>query len=310
MQGMWLKKQLKKCSVRRELVDVLEESREIETSGKKIKSNTPSEKVGSKKTNMKGDQSVKQEACKPLDDSAESKETEANVTSLPFFIHARHTCDGCSSTPIIGTRYRATKIPDFDLCQKCFTSYEGEDLDFKPETLDIDRCMQPNWLTKLLASRGFDHVHSSRPCQIFSRDASGIGPTSSQPCQGFSRANKANPSQGVSIAHFMNILEESVKAAQKANATNAASNSRKEADKSDEKPREPKIESDATAVAQSVTEDKTPGVNDTLAGEGSGDEKQEGNHEAPDSPNSKSAEESFLSDAEGHGSIAEVIGRT
>lgn len=49
------------------------------------------------------------------------------------FIHARHTCDGCSKTPIIGTRYHATKIPDFDLCTACYEKYEGEDLDFKPE---------------------------------------------------------------------------------------------------------------------------------------------------------------------------------
>ena len=52
-----------------------------------------------------------------------------------FFIHARHTCDGCSKTPIIGTRYHATKIPDFDLCGVCYKQYNGEDLDFKPEVL-------------------------------------------------------------------------------------------------------------------------------------------------------------------------------
>jgi hypothetical protein len=52
-----------------------------------------------------------------------------------FFIHARHTCDGCSKTPIIGTRYRATNIPDFDLCSACFEKYEGEKTDFKPEAL-------------------------------------------------------------------------------------------------------------------------------------------------------------------------------
>ena len=146
MQGMWLKKQLKQCSVRKQfqLADILKESREIETSGKKNKPKS-SEKVGWKKTSMTGDQSVKQEVGKPVHDSAKSKETEVSVTSPPFFVHARHTCDGCSSTPIIGTRYRATKIPDFDLCQKCFTSYEGEDLDFKPETLgkqlaSLDEC--------------------------------------------------------------------------------------------------------------------------------------------------------------------------
>ncbi len=49
------------------------------------------------------------------------------------FVHARHTCDSCSMSPIIGTRYHATKIPDFDLCGSCFKEYEGNDLDFTPE---------------------------------------------------------------------------------------------------------------------------------------------------------------------------------
>ena len=50
-----------------------------------------------------------------------------------LFIHARHTCDGCQKSPIVGTRYHATKIPDFDLCNSCYEKYEGDDLDFKPE---------------------------------------------------------------------------------------------------------------------------------------------------------------------------------
>lgn len=50
-----------------------------------------------------------------------------------LFIHARHTCDGCQKSPIVGTRYHATKIPDFDLCKSCYEKYEGDDLDFKPE---------------------------------------------------------------------------------------------------------------------------------------------------------------------------------
>lgn len=50
-----------------------------------------------------------------------------------FFVHPRHTCDGCSTSPIVGTRYHAAKIPDFDLCESCFERYEGDDLDFRPE---------------------------------------------------------------------------------------------------------------------------------------------------------------------------------
>jgi len=35
------------------------------------------------------------------------------------FMHRRHTCDGCGQSPIIGCRYHATNIPDFDLCESC-----------------------------------------------------------------------------------------------------------------------------------------------------------------------------------------------
>ena len=52
-----------------------------------------------------------------------------------FFIHARHTCDGCSKSPIIGTRYKAKKIQDFDLCGNCFAKYEGDKADFEPAVL-------------------------------------------------------------------------------------------------------------------------------------------------------------------------------
>lgn len=83
--------------------------------------------------------------------------TTLNVTpqkfEKDFFIHARHTCDGCSKTPIIGPRYHAAKIPDFDLCGACFEKYEGagED-DFKPEIQDRDRRMQKKWLKKQLSN--------------------------------------------------------------------------------------------------------------------------------------------------------------
>mmetsp|Transcript_33181 Transcript_33181/g.56378 ORF Transcript_33181/g.56378 Transcript_33181/m.56378 type:complete len:1100 (+) Transcript_33181:411-3710(+) len=67
-----------------------------------------------------------------------------------FFIHYRHTCDGCSKSPIIGTRYHATKIPDFDLCRGCFDKYEGAELDFRPEVHAGDRRMQKRWMKKHL----------------------------------------------------------------------------------------------------------------------------------------------------------------
>jgi hypothetical protein len=75
------------------------------------------------------------ETPKPNETTSAEKSPAGRMSSSLSFIHARHTCDGCSKNPIIGTRYHATKIPDFDLCEACFAKYEGEDLDFKPEAL-------------------------------------------------------------------------------------------------------------------------------------------------------------------------------
>ena len=50
-----------------------------------------------------------------------------------FFVHTRHACNGCSATPIVGVRYHAAKVPNVDLCEACFTKYEGDDLGFTSE---------------------------------------------------------------------------------------------------------------------------------------------------------------------------------
>lgn len=46
------------------------------------------------------------------------------------FVHGRHTCDLCGVTPIIGKRYHATNLPDYDLCEKCRDDYKGEEIKF------------------------------------------------------------------------------------------------------------------------------------------------------------------------------------
>lgn len=47
------------------------------------------------------------------------------------FIHGRHTCDRCLCTPIIGERFHATNLPDYDLCAKCKEGYKGEEIQFE-----------------------------------------------------------------------------------------------------------------------------------------------------------------------------------
>jgi hypothetical protein len=63
----------------------------------------------------------------------------------PNFIHGRHTCDGCLSTPIFGIRYHALNMPDYDLCSSCYSNYKGTEIKFKPMQLDRDCHLQDRW---------------------------------------------------------------------------------------------------------------------------------------------------------------------
>ena len=75
------------------------------------------------------------------------------------FLHARHTCDGCSKTPIVGDRYRAKNIADFDLCGACMNKYEGDKADFEIEVSDRDRLMQDRWrMMKSRCSGSFNNI--------------------------------------------------------------------------------------------------------------------------------------------------------
>ncbi|CAD8117268.1 unnamed protein product [Paramecium sonneborni] len=34
-------------------------------------------------------------------------------------VHQTHTCDGCQTSPIIGSRFKCLECPDYDLCEEC-----------------------------------------------------------------------------------------------------------------------------------------------------------------------------------------------
>jgi hypothetical protein len=58
------------------------------------------------------------------------------------FIHGRHTCDSCLTTPIIGKRYNAQNLPDYDLCENCHKSYKGNEVKFEVAELGklVEKC--------------------------------------------------------------------------------------------------------------------------------------------------------------------------
>mmetsp|Transcript_3266 Transcript_3266/g.6265 ORF Transcript_3266/g.6265 Transcript_3266/m.6265 type:complete len:714 (-) Transcript_3266:712-2853(-) len=211
-----------------------------------------------------------------------------------YFIHARHTCDGCSKSPIIGTRHHATKIPDFDLCSACFEKYEGEDLDFKPEIQGRDRRMQQKWARKWMTGSGkmssdihehivdtlnkaegiFDLITVSRPC---ARN----GPATER-----KKAEESPPAEKTSEDATASLKE----------VTEAHSGQvelqPKRLDREVEKLQESFTSESAGMDSLPTPKTETPSV-----------------EKSPGSP-AASHDESFLSDADGNGSIAEAIGRT
>jgi Zinc finger, ZZ type len=66
---------------------------------------------------------------------------------LPF-IHGRHTCDQCLTTPVIGKRFHALNKPDYDLCEVCFGNYKGTDIVFEEVKLGTYQYFAPNICVK------------------------------------------------------------------------------------------------------------------------------------------------------------------
>jgi len=49
-----------------------------------------------------------------IDEAAQAIEAEFGEV-----VHSNVTCDGCGQSPIVGTRYKCTVTPDYDLCAEC-----------------------------------------------------------------------------------------------------------------------------------------------------------------------------------------------
>jgi len=73
-----------------------------------------------------------------------TKEIEETAAAKPF-IHGRHTCDVCLTTPIIGKRFKSINLPDYDLCQNCFDNYKGSEIKYESVELNRDLAFQNRW---------------------------------------------------------------------------------------------------------------------------------------------------------------------
>jgi Zinc finger, ZZ type len=61
----------------------------------------------------------------PAEQGPPAAAAEAPSAAPRPFIHGRHTCDGCLTTPIVGERYHCLDLPDFDFCKACYDKYDG-----------------------------------------------------------------------------------------------------------------------------------------------------------------------------------------
>ncbi len=109
-------------------VDHKEEKVEVKVSSDEVspqpvekeKALSPSVNVESEKNTAEDEASERKPDLTLQEDCA----IPAKTSEEPLFIHGRHTCDGCLSTPIVGKRFHA--IPDYDLCETCFKNYNGD----------------------------------------------------------------------------------------------------------------------------------------------------------------------------------------
>lgn len=68
------------------------------------------------------------EEANKSNDTMMEVEVVATSANNEFMVHSSHTCDGCHASPIIGKRFKASDIANYDLCAKCFAAYNGEEL--------------------------------------------------------------------------------------------------------------------------------------------------------------------------------------
>ena len=79
--------------------------------------------------------SLKEKLSIPVDKKSKLKSKAKTKEKVePIEIHYEYICDGCNMAPIKGTRYHCKQCPDYDLCEKCFSSEKkaNHTHDFQP----------------------------------------------------------------------------------------------------------------------------------------------------------------------------------
>ena len=84
---------------------------------------------------------AKSKAKAPSAQTSEKQPSKPNAKSdlSHDFVHGRHTCNACLKTPIVGLRYHALNLKDYDLCCDCYPKYTGSEIIF--EAVELRKCL-------------------------------------------------------------------------------------------------------------------------------------------------------------------------
>lgn len=111
------------------------------TSSKESATKAPSETTKEAPKDAPAETKPTSEPKSPPPEAPKAEETDQTEESSPpndevnLFIHGRHTCDGCLTTPIVGKRFHAVNLPDYDLCENCMKNYTGDQVKFEEAEL-------------------------------------------------------------------------------------------------------------------------------------------------------------------------------
>jgi hypothetical protein len=74
-----------------------------------------------------------------------------NNSQTPGEVHHGVTCDSCKAYPIIGSRYKCSTCPDYDLCQSCNSQgkYHKKSTKIREISLRLLNLKNPNLINTL-----------------------------------------------------------------------------------------------------------------------------------------------------------------
>eukprot|EP00463_Aulacantha_scolymantha_P003382 TRINITY_DN4240_c0_g1_i1.p1 TRINITY_DN4240_c0_g1~~TRINITY_DN4240_c0_g1_i1.p1 ORF type:complete len:249 (-),score=32.24 TRINITY_DN4240_c0_g1_i1:152-898(-) len=91
--------------------------------------------------------------------NTDASQSQSQSQSNEQTVHINVSCDGCNMFPVIGTRFKCTVCPDYDLCSEC----ESSDVPVHPEDHPMLQYKKPK--------TGYDPVHQGISC-----DACNVNP--------------------------------------------------------------------------------------------------------------------------------------